>query len=290
MGTCLYALLEARTEHPNIGRPFYIGIGTKKRPYKHLAQARHPKGHHNSRLHEVLQAHISAGVDPGVVIIGTFATKNEAGEAEKAEIAKWGRAGIEPNGILCNLAAGGQGPDAELMRLPEVRERNAEAQRNVSPEAKAARIAALTANRANPEVEIKRRANSGAPQKASWADPEIRARRVAAMKGKRKTKSAASDAARRANAQKGRTVESNSKQSEASRQRWADPEFRAAMAEKKRKAWQDPEARARMLAGRSEGIAKSWQDPAVRARRIGGIKSASVDSVEREGEHGGDSP
>lgn len=286
VSTNLYALIEARVGHPNFGSPFYIGIGTAKRPHKHIAQARCKKGHRNPRLHEVLAGHIASNVLPGVLIISTFTSKDEAGEAEKVEIAKYGRIGIEPDGTLCNLASGGQGPDAELMRLPEVRQRNADAQKRRSPASRAASDAALVASRGDPEIEAKRRQNSRAPQKASWGNPEIRAARIAGMKGKKKTQSAPALAARRANAKKAQSPEAKQKRSEELRRRWADPAYKARLSEKRRETWKDPAKRAAMLAGRSEGIAKSWEDPAVRARRIDGIKAASVDSVERDGEHG----
>lgn len=148
-----------------------------------------------------------------------------------------------------------------------------------------AKRGAAAAN-ANPENQKIRSAASKAMNASTWADPEIRARRIAAMKGKKKTRSRDSDVARRFNAKKGCTLEANAKKAAASKARWADPAFKAKMAEKRRASWQDPETRARMLAGRSEGIAKSWEDPAVRARRIDGIKAASVDPVEREDGHG----
>lgn len=274
MTTNLYALIETRPGHPRLGEPFYIGIGTATRPYRHLQQSRTKVGHRNLRLHEILVGHQALGFAPRILIIASFETKDEAGKAEKAEIAKYGREGIDPRGTLCNLAKGGQGPDAELMRLPEVRKRNSEAQKRRSPESRAGSDAALAANRLNPEVEAKRRRNSSAPQKASWSDPEIRAKRTEAMKGKKKTASPEALAARQANAGKANTPEANAKKGEAARLRWADPEFRAAMAAKRIAAWQDPEKRARMLAGRSEGISESWKDPEVRAKRIAGILGA----------------
>ncbi len=116
MTTNLYALIEARLGHPCFGEPFYVGIGTAKRPYRHLAQSRTKRGHRNLRLHEILVSHSALGFVPGVMIIATFETKDAAGIAEIAEIARYGRIGIEPTGTLCNLARGGQGHDAELMR------------------------------------------------------------------------------------------------------------------------------------------------------------------------------
>lgn len=109
-----------------------------------------------------------------------------------------------------------------------------------------------------------------------WSDPEKAKKMSDAMKGKKKTRSEASDAARRANAQKGRTPEAIAKKSAASKKMWADPEFKAMMSEKRKLAWQDAEKRKAMLTGRSEGITKSWQDEIVKLKRINGIRAASA--------------
>ncbi len=78
MTTNLYALIEVRPGHPNLGQPFYVGIGTAKRPYRHLAQSRTTKGHRNLRLHEILVSHRALGFVPDDAIgtdqpVGQFA-------------------------------------------------------------------------------------------------------------------------------------------------------------------------------------------------------------------------
>jgi hypothetical protein len=275
MTTNLYALVEARPGHPNFGRPFYVGIGTDKRPYRHMREARSRKGHRNWRLQEVLASHQALRIAPGVEIFGVFETKDAAGEAEKEAIARYGRIGIEDGGILCNLAVGGQGPDAALMQMPEIRKRNSEAQKRRSPESRAPSIAALAASRDDPEVEARRRANSREPQRLSWADPDIRARRTDAMIGKEKTMTPEAIAARQANAALAQAPEAKASHAQGMLGVWQNPEHRTKQSASKAAAWQDPEKRANMLAGRGEGIAKSWQDPEVRARRIAGIKAAA---------------
>lgn len=272
MTTNLYALIEGRIGHENFGKPFYVGIGTDKRPYRHLREAKSKAGHRNWRLHEVLASHYSTGIEPVIDIIAAFETKESAGVAEREHIARWGRVGIEVGGILCNRASGGQGPDAALMRMPEIRDRNAKAQLALGKEALAERgqRGGNSASK-NPANKVIKSTASTAMNNRTWADPVIRAKRITAMTGKRKTKSAASDEARRANAKKGRTPEAAAKKAAAAKARWADPEFRAAMAEKKRQAWQDPMKRARMLAARAHGT--------------GGKEAVSVDPVERDSEH-----
>lgn len=352
MPVILYALIEARTDHPNFGKPLYVGIGAENRPYAHIRHAKRPEGCRNKLLTDVLRAHLAVGVEPWISVLATFETRAEADEAERAAITKYGRMGRDQEGILCNVAHGGDGPDSAIMDDPEVRaniarasheywstpeHRAAQAERTKtgharpdvrehisettkaalnneevrakhvaalkrinaamtteqrraaetkrSPEGRAASGAHLKAMRRDASTQAKRRKNSSAPQLASWQNPEIRAKRIAAMKGKKKTPSEAGLAARRANGAKG-TAESNAKKGAAAKAMWADPAFKAKMAEKRKASWQDPQKRAAMLEGRSEGIAKSWNDPATRARRIAGIKAAS-ESVAREsgGEH-----
>ncbi len=283
----LYALIEARPLHPNLGKPLYVGIGTAHRPRAHFRDARSPEGCRNRLLSLVLREHFALGIEPGIDVISTHATRAEADAAERAAIVAWGRAGRDPDGVLCNVARGGDGPDSTLMQDPEIvakiaaasarywsdplaRERQAEAIRThmadpayraassaavrnalhkpeirerhlaglarvnaaftkeqrvaaaakKSEDGKARSIAALLAAHADPEIQAKRRENSREPQKNSWADPEIRARRVAAMKGKKKTASPEALAARRANAAKPRSEEARAAQRAGSIRRW----------------------------------------------------------------------
>ena len=359
MTTILYGLIEGRPGNPNVGLPFYVGIGSLDRPKQHLRQARRPEGCRNRLLNLVIRDHLAIGIEPLIEMIATFETRAEADTAERAAIIQFGRLGRDADGILCNVARGGDGPDPSLMQdptilakisaaskrhfespqarervgdasrkrwsdaefkekriealrivyadpaviarvsaatekalnSPEIRERHlaalarvngglTSAQRSAaaakkSPEAVAASIAALRAAHADLEIESKRRANSREPQKNSWADPEIRARRIAAMKGKKKTLTPEAIAARQANARLPKSDEARSAAREASLRNWADPTFRAARSASQAAAWSDPEKRANMLAGRSEGIAETWRDPETRQKRIAGIKAAA---------------
>lgn len=342
MTVCLYVLRETRPNHPNLGLPIYVGIGSPARPAKHIAAARTEKGCPNRLLHSVITAHFALGVEPSIEILATFATRAEADAAEREAIKKYGRLGRDPGGILCNVAHGGDGPDSELMsdpyvlakigaastaywkvpgnrqgqsrkmkealnrpamrshlseaigkalRSPEIRERHLAALRRVnaertpedrvaaakkrSPEAKAKSMAALEAARTDPIAEAKRRESMRVAQNKAWADPEMSARRIASMKGNKKTMTPEAIAARQANARLPRSEETRAAQKAASDRNWADPTFRAERSASQTAAWKDPEKRANMLARRAEGIAASWKDPEVRAKRIAAIKAAS---------------
>lgn len=277
MTTNLYALIESRVGHENFGKPFYIGIGTAKRPRKHFAEANGKGGHRNWRLHEVLMSHRAAGIAPEIQIIGTYSNRADACAAERREIAKWGRTGIEEGGILCNLASGGQGPDSELMQMPEIRKRNSEAQKRRPRETFENAIAAGRLNAKDEAINALRSTASTAANNRNWSDPEVRARRVAGMRGKKKQRSEASDQARRENAKKAQSPEARAKRSEELRRRWADPAYKERLAAKKREAWQDPEKRARMMAPRTRSDGP-------------GEVSPEVGVVEREAVHDSSQP
>ncbi len=212
---------------------------------------------------------------PGIVILGIFPDKASAGEAEKEAIKRYGRIGIDEGGTLCNLACGGQGPDAALMQLPEIRQRNSEGQKRRSPESRAKSDAALAAARLDPVAQAKKRETSKASQKEAWADPVTRARRTEGMRGKKKTASPEALAARQANLAKAHSEEAAQARRDGNVEKWKDPDFREKRSRNQAAAWRDPEKRANMLASRSAGISSSWNDLDVRARRIAGIKAAA---------------
>ena len=276
MPTQLYALLESRTGHPACGEPFYIGIGTKRRPKAHLTAARSAAGHRNWRLQEVLAAHLVAGTVPEVRVLGTFDDRGEAGEAEKELIARFGRVGIEPGGTLTNLAVGGQGPDPALMSMPEVVERNRAAQKRRPRESFDNLIAAGRRNAQDEAINAMRSAASTIANLAAWADETVRQVRSAAMRGVAKTITPAAEAARQANLALTHSAGAQAAHSAAMLEVWQRPEHVAKRSRNQAAAWQDPEKRANMLAGRGEGISNSWADPEVRARRIAGIRAAAA--------------
>lgn len=312
--TNLYALIEMRPDHWNFGKPFYIGIGNKKRPRQHLTAVKSKDGHYNAALHRIFQKHIDLGLEPEIKILATCPTREAACMLEIMLIAQYGRRGTEPNGTLVNITKGGDGGDSELMNSPEMKaklstrtksalheptirarhiealekvnatfttERRSAVQSKKSPEAKARSTAALMAIHADPVIQAKRAENSREPQKKAWADPEKRAKRIAGLQGNKKTMTPAALEARRANAQKSRTPEANAKKSAAALAMWEKPAHREKRSRNQAAAWEDPEKRANMLKGRSKGISNSWNDPETRARRIAGIKAAAAAKVSK---------
>jgi hypothetical protein len=269
--TNLYALLENRPGHERLGEPFYVGIGTAARPYTHFAHARTPKGCRNRLMQIVFDGHFAAGVDPVVRVLGTYETKDDAAEAEKSAIAHYGRMGIDPGGFLCNIAKGGQGPDAELMRRPEIAAKVSAAMRAhwATDAGRKQRETAAEEKWRSATTEERRQSTEAARagSDASWASPERAEVRKAALRGVKKTRTAESDAARAYAATQMNTPEANAKKAAAAKARWADPEFRAKMAEKRKAAWQDPQKRANMLA-RKDGSTHEWREGRARDPEI----------------------
>lgn len=274
MSTHLYALVEQRPAHPGLGQPFYVGIGVKDRLARHMRLAR-GKRHFNPAVQSVFDGHFAEGVTPEFRILAVCPDKDYAGLVEKRAIAVYGRRGIDPDGILCNVASGGQGPDPSIMQL--VKGSIAESMREhwLDPnkaEACARSRAALEGARHDPA----RIAKAHATIRAINADPESRARNKAALKGNKKTMTEAAVASRRENLEKARTPEAKAAHCAAMTEVWQRPEHKAKRSKNQAAAWTDPEKREHMLAGRSKGIANSWNDPEVRARRIAGIKAAAA--------------
>lgn len=160
----------------------------------------------------------------------------------------------------------------EALNAPEIRARHlaalarinsaltpddrAAAQAKRSQESIQRSIAGLEAARRDPAIKAKRRANSREPQKNSWANPEIRARRVAAMKGKKKTMSPEAIAARQANARKPRTEKALAASRAATIRRWADPTAHERQSERLLAAWHGEERAADILEGKRRKAAE----------------------------------
>lgn len=237
-----YAYIHARPETTDQFGVFYVGKGVGAR--------RKPTPHRNRHHGHVVEKHGAENI-----LIGSIDCSDEATafELERGLIKCLKRSGVR----LTNMTDGGEGTSGFVM--PQ------------SAKDKIAVSAAIMAK--DPVIREKRSAATKANNLVNWADPDYKARVSESMRGKKKTRTEASDAARRANAQKANTDERRKAASEAIKLRWADPEFRERMAEKRRESWKDPEKRAAMLAGRSEGISKSWDNPETREKRIRGIKN-----------------
>jgi hypothetical protein len=284
----VYGLIEQRTGHPLIGEPFYIGIGTSKRPFRHFALAKSAKKHPNPALQEVFEAHLATGIEPAIRIFASYETQAEAFNEERRLIALYGRIGLEPGGTLCNISAGGQGLDSETAR------RNSTAPK--SAEAFALMIAGIRRKWDDPSFREKRSAD----QTAMWQDPEARTRMLRGRsagiaqswldQGTRDARVAGISASASAN--------------------WQDEEYAARTKAGHATAWADPEKKAarveQMLANRPEREfteadsarqsavmsavnasltteersaiqTKSWEDPTVSAARKAGLKKAAQD-------------
>lgn len=119
----LYGLYERRPGNKWFGQPIYIGIGTRKRPRKHLSDARRGR-HYNEGLQKVCRGHIARGLEPEVRILAILPNREYANLVKIRAIKAFGRRRVRSeNGCLCNIAKGGDGPDSELMRDPQTLEK-----------------------------------------------------------------------------------------------------------------------------------------------------------------------
>lgn len=285
MPTILYGLIEQRPDAFYFGHPFYVGVGTERRPRAHIRSARTERGHRNPGVHDIIAGHLAFGIEPAIRIFQSFSTRAAAFLAEIDLIAVYGRVGFEEGGILYNLSRGGTGPDAELMSRPEIAARNAEAQRRRSPESKAKSLQALMKAVSDPKVLARRAESQREPMRQSWLDAGFRTKRIEAMTGIPKTMTPDAMAARKANANAPRSPEALAAQLAAVMQAWDNPDFRIRRSEGMLAAWQDPEKRARMLEGRSEAQTELWKNPEVREKRSKAVRSAVADKWANDPEY-----
>lgn len=299
MTMILYGLIERRSDHPLLGEPFYIGVGTHSRPHVHFRNARSTKGHLNAAVQVIFDGHFAAGTEPDIRVFATFDVREEAFEAERRAIAFYGRIDVTPNGILCNVTSGGQGlgPEsirkrmqspgyAESMALmaaaakrmwedPDTRARLTESRKAAwqDPEKRANMLEGRSETQTelwkNPEVREKRTEAVRSAIVDKWAnDPEYAERARAGLRAAwqdpvKKAERVAKMLASRAAKGTTRTPEARAKQAEVMRAVNAakSTESRAAA---QAGAWSDPEKRKRM----SEALKQSAQDPELKARRL----------------------
>lgn len=221
-----YAYVHCRPGAADSSGVFYVGKGKGAR-YRVL-----PK---RNRYHGfIVDKH---GADNIEVAKLECSSEQIAFDLEQGLIKCLKRSGVQ----LTNMTEGGEGSSGYVM--------------SGEAKAKIAEHARLMAQ--DPEIQARRSAATKKHSTGYWADPENRAKTMAAMRGKKKTRSTASDEARRANAKKALTPEAMAKRSAACKARWADPVFREKMAEIRRKSWQDPVKREAMLANRPNRVGKS---------------------------------
>lgn len=107
---------------PDDGRPFYIGKGHGKRYLQHLTDK--PEYCHNKRLTGTIRNYLSEGSKPHIEIYANELTEDEALALEIELIKKYGRKGIDPDGILMNISEGGEktGPAKGSIGRPHTEE------------------------------------------------------------------------------------------------------------------------------------------------------------------------
>lgn len=100
----VYLLLDTRKlDKP----PFYVGKGKDDRAYSHfLNEGIDP---HNPRKSYTIQAIRKVNLEPEIIFYASQLTDDRACDIETQLIKQYGRRGIDPGGILTNIAEGGHG-------------------------------------------------------------------------------------------------------------------------------------------------------------------------------------
>lgn len=94
--------------NPLTNRIFYVGKGTKSRCKQHLTDKKEYA--FNKRLNGYIRNLIENNTPPVITKIAENLTEQEAYELEESEIKKYGRKGIDDEGILLNLLESGRPP------------------------------------------------------------------------------------------------------------------------------------------------------------------------------------
>ena len=94
--------------NPITDRIFYIGKGTGNRCRQHLTDKKEYT--HNKRLNGYIRNLMENNTQPIIIKIAENIAEDDAYELEEAEIKKYGRKGIDDNGILLNILDSGRPP------------------------------------------------------------------------------------------------------------------------------------------------------------------------------------
>lgn len=250
MQTNLYGLVDNRPNSQGFGELFYVGVGNNKRMLTHGNLAR--KGlHRNRHVQEVFDDHTRQGLSPTCRVLAICPSHAYAFDLEVKAIKSFGRKS-RGEGHLCNIAAGGNGPDAELMNDPEVLAKMSDACKFnwTIPDY---RDRVVNAIRKNGKSESFRSSVSSGTRKA-FENPDVRARHLAALE----KVNASQSTEQRSDAQV-KSYESN-------------PERRVKVS-----AWAKhhnslPEVKEAKSKASTAANFTSWQDPSIRAKRVAGMK------------------
>jgi NUMOD3 motif len=118
----VYILLDPRDCYV----PFYVGRGRGKRAWMHLNTEKRIINRFKTRVIECIRA---VSMEPAVLIWQDNLCLAEAKEIETELIMRWGRRGIEKDGILTNCIVSGTGGEGHR---PDTRERFSQTRRGVS--------------------------------------------------------------------------------------------------------------------------------------------------------------
>lgn len=157
---------------PDTGVPFYVGKGRKGRWLMHQHHVKPGRSHKDNIFYQARQL----GLEVPKVKIAERLTNAEACKIEIAFIAALGR---EPNGILVNKTAGGEGlaDPSDEVRAKKRAWFLANLHRTHSPEAIAKRVIARTGH----EVSQETRDKIAQSLRGSKHSPEVIAKRAAAV-------------------------------------------------------------------------------------------------------------
>lgn len=247
---CLYGLYERRPTSPWVGQPFYVGIGSLKRPAAHLSKCRRGQ-HRNSGVQSIFDEHIKDQMEPEARILAILPNREYACETERKAIAVFGKRA--DGGCLVNVAAGGDGPDPALMQNPEIIAKisaAAKAQR-LDPEHVRLHLDRVNAAIARPGW----RAKVSQGTKAALHKPDVRAKHLEGLK--------------RANA-----AQSAEERSRIQREHYAQhPARRARVSEAMKERLSRPGVLEELGRKSTASDNRTWADPVVRARRIAGMRA-----------------
>jgi len=102
---------------PTTNLPFYIGKGTGDRKFSHLTETETTTD--NIRKFNYIQRLLSIGVTPIIQEIDQFDDEESAYKYESELINKFGRSGIDPNGILTNICLEAKPPSRKGKKLSD---------------------------------------------------------------------------------------------------------------------------------------------------------------------------